>query len=329
MAKNKLENLHSNRKNMAVYFSIILVSITFFTGLIWVINRFYLAPNRQSKLTLLQNSQDASVSEEITKKLVEPSAIVDTCVQIFPVIAFVLILRSFLYEPFQIPSGSMMPTLLDGDFILVNKYNYGLRDPIVRHKFLANGLPERGDVVVFKYPVDPNIDFIKRVVGLPGDRIIYRNKLLYIKKTCQEIESQCPDFEPVVTNFKNNDEYTISQQILTRYTSDMPNKRHDIFINNEINHPTSIYCRDAGLNLCKQAGTKQDEFVVPKGHYFVMGDNRDHSSDSRFWGFVPEENLVGEAVAIWISFDFERTESDFLPQWIPTNIRFNRIGGIH
>jgi signal peptidase I len=314
---------------MAVYFSMILVSITFLTGIVWVIDKFYLAPKRQLKLLSTQNNQGITISEDITKKLVEPSPFVDTCVQIFPVIAFVLILRSFLYEPFQIPSGSMMPTLLDGDFILVNKYNYGLRDPIVRHKFLINGLPERGDVVVFKYPVDPNIDFIKRVIGLPGDRIIYRNKLLYIKTACQEIESQCPNFKPVIINFKNKDEYAISQQALTRYASDMPNKIHDILINDKINHPTSIYCQDAGLNPCRQEGTRKDEFVVPKGHYFVMGDNRDHSADSRFWGFVPEENLVGEAVAIWMSFDFERTESDFLPHWIPTSVRFNRIGSIN
>jgi signal peptidase I len=313
---------------MAVYFSMILVALTFFTGIVWTIDKFYLAPRRQPKLSSIQNNQDVAISEDITKKLAEPSPFVDTCVQIFPVIAFVLILRSFLYEPFQIPSGSMMPTLLDGDFILVNKYNYGLRDPIVRHKFIANDLPERGDVVVFKYPVDPNIDFIKRVIGLPGDRIIYRNKSLYIKKACQETELQCSDFKAVITTFKNNDEYTINQQALARYSSDMATKRHDILINDKINHLASVYCRDAGLNPCRQEGTKQDEFVVPKGHYFVMGDNRDHSSDSRFWGFVPEDNLVGEAVAIWMSFEFERTESGFLPHWIPTSVRFNRIGRI-
>lgn len=313
---------------MAVYFSIILVALTFFTGIVWTIDKLYLAPRRQLKLNSIQNNQKVEICEDIKKKLAEPSPFVDTCVEIFPVITFVLILRSFLYEPFQIPSGSMMPTLLDGDFILVNKYNYGLRDPIVRHKFIANGLPERGDVVVFKYPIDPNIDFIKRVVGLPGDRIIYRNKALYIKKACQENELQCSDFKPVITTFKNNNEYTINQQALARYSSDMAKKRHDILINDKINHSNSLYCRDAGLNPCRQEGAKQDEFLVPKGHYFVMGDNRDHSSDSRFWGFVLEDNLVGEAVAIWMSFEFERTESDFLPHWIPTSVRFNRIGRI-
>tara|TARA_R110001583_G_scaffold60026_1_gene178711 strand:+ start:720 stop:1664 length:945 start_codon:yes stop_codon:yes gene_type:complete len=314
---------------MAVYFSMILVSITIFTGIVWLIDKVYLAPQRQLKLNSVQKNQGDSIRGEITEKLIEPSAFVDNCVQIFPVIAFVLILRSFLYEPFQIPSGSMMPTLLVGDFILVNKYNYGLRDPIFRHKFISNGSPERGDVVVFKYPIDPNIDFIKRVIGLPGDSIIYRNKLLYIKQACQAPQLQCPKFELVKESFKNKGEYSINQQALIGYTSDMPNKSHDILIDDQINVPASFYCRDSGINLCRQEGTKQDEFIVPKGHYFVMGDNRDHSADSRFWGFVPEENLVGEAVAIWISFEFERSKSDILPNWLPTGIRFNRIGSIH
>ena len=305
---------------MAVYFSIFLVIVTLFTGLIWLADKFYLAPQRLLKLSDAQSQCSGELSDDVAARITEPSALVDTCVQVFPVIAFVLILRSFLYEPFQIPSGSMMPTLLDGDFILVNKFNYGLRDPVARNKFVEINLPERGDVVVFKYPLDPNIDYIKRVIGLPGDRVIYRNKSLYIKPVCQQTDSQCPEYEQVVQEFKNKGEYVDGQYELTRYTSDMPNKIHDILVNNQTLPRTQHYFN--------QAGTQRDEFVVPEGHYFVMGDNRDNSLDGRFWGFVPEENLVGEAVAIWMSFDFDRTEDSFLPGWIPTGVRFSRLGGI-
>ena len=166
----------------------------------------------------------------------------------------------------------------------------------------------------------PNIDYIKRVIGLPGDRVIYRNKSLYIKPVCQQTDSQCPEYEQVVQEFKNKGEYVDGQYELTRYTSDMPNKIHDILVNNQTLPRTQHYFN--------QAGTQRDEFVVPEGHYFVMGDNRDNSLDGRFWGFVPEENLVGEAVAIWMSFDFDRTEDSFLPGWIPTGVRFSRLGGI-
>jgi len=306
---------------MAVYFSIFLVIITGITGLIWLADKFYLAAQRKLKLEDAQGQCQESLPDDVVAKLSEPSAVVDTSVQIFPVIAFVLILRSFLWEPFQIPSGSMMPTLLDGDFILVNKFNYGLRDPVVRNKFFKVGLPERGDVVVFKYPRDPKIDYIKRVIGLPGDRIIYRNKSIYIKPACQESDAKCPDFEQVIKTFKKESDSPDGSYGLNRYTSIMPNKSHDILIDNEILPRTPMYY--------PQAGTQRDEFVVPKGHYYVMGDNRDYSSDGRFWGFVPEENLVGEAVAIWMSFDFDRDESSFFPRWIPTNVRFSRLGGIN
>jgi signal peptidase I len=306
---------------MAVYFSIFLVIITGITGLVWLADKFFLAPQRKLKLADAQSQCKEPLPEEVVTKLSEPSAIVDTSVQIFPIIAFVLILRSFLWEPFQIPSGSMMPTLLDGDFILVNKFNYGLRDPVVRNKFFEIGLPDRGDVAVFKYPLDPKIDYIKRVIGLPGDRIIYRNKSIYIRPACQESDAKCPDFEQVVHSFKKETDSPDGSYGLSRYTSEMPNKTHDILIDNEILPRTQHYYQ--------QAGTQRDEFVVPEGHYYVMGDNRDNSLDGRFWGFVPEENLVGEAVAIWMSFDFDRDEDSFIPKWVPTNIRFSRLGGIN
>ncbi|NQY64562.1 MAG: signal peptidase I [Alteromonadaceae bacterium] len=306
---------------MAVYFSIFLVILTAVTGLVWLADKFYLAPQRRINLVDAQSQCSSELTDEAKTTITQPSAVVDTAVQIFPVIAFVLILRSFLYEPFQIPSGSMMPTLLDGDFILVNKFNYGLRDPVARNKFIEIGLPERGDVVVFKYPNDPKIDYIKRVIGLPGDRVIYRNKLLYIKVACQESDKKCPEFEPVVQNLINNDEYSDGPYQLTRYSSVMPNKTHDILVNNQTLSRTTHYHQ--------QPGTEPDEFSVPEGHYFVMGDNRDNSLDGRFWGFVPEENLVGEAVLIWMSFDFDRPQDSLLPHWIPTGVRFERLGGIN
>ncbi|NQY35098.1 MAG: signal peptidase I [Alteromonadaceae bacterium] len=306
---------------MAVYFSIFLVVITALTGIVWLADKFFLAPQRRMNLVDAQSQCSSELTEEAKTKITQPSAVVDTSVQIFPVIAFVLILRSFLYEPFQIPSGSMMPTLLDGDFILVNKFNYGLRDPVVRNKFFEIGLPERGDVVVFKYPEDPQIDYIKRVIGLPGDRVIYRNKVLHIKVACQESDKKCPEFEPVVQNLINNDEYRDGRYQLTRYSSTLSDRTHDLLVNNQTLSRTTHYY--------KQPGTEPDEFVVPQGHYFVMGDNRDNSLDGRFWGFVPEENLVGEAVFIWMSFDFDRSQDSWLPHWIPTDVRFKRLGGIN
>jgi signal peptidase I len=305
---------------MAVYFSIFLVIVTVITGIVWLADKFYLAPQRQLKLVNAQAQCESELDEKIVDKILEAPFFIDTPVQIFPVIAFVLILRSFIYEPFQIPSGSMMPTLLDGDFILVNKFNYGLRDPVVRNKFIEVGLPERGDVVVFKYPREPQIDYIKRVVGLPGDRIIYKNKIIYIKPACKESDDKCPDFQQVKQTFKNKTDYSDGSMPLTRYTSTMGDKTHDLLVNEQILPRTQHYF--------KQNGTQANEFLVPKNQYFVMGDNRDNSLDGRFWGFVPEENLVGEAVAVWMSFDFERTSESFLPRWVPTGVRLSRIGGI-
>jgi len=310
---------------MAVYFSIILVAITVLTGIVWFADKFYLAPQRKLKAIAAQTAAKEQSGVELTSQtmatLIQPSALVDTSVQVFPVIAFVLILRSFLYEPFQIPSGSMMPTLLDGDFILVNKFNYGLKDPVTRTKFFDVGLPERGDAVVFKYPRDPRIDYIKRVIGLPGDRIIYRNKSLYIKVACTVSDEKCPEFVQVINSFTNKYQGPNAEKGLNQFAAIMLNKTHNI-LNDQYSIPRTNH-------YFKQAGTAPDEFLVPAGHYFVMGDNRDNSLDGRFWGFVPEENLVGQAVAIWMSFDFERDEDSFLPHWVPTNIRFERIGAIN
>lgn len=304
---------------MAAYFSLILVLVTLCSGLVWMADALLLAPKRREKLAMAQ-AVDADISEDNAEKITRESAFVETARSIFPVIAFVLILRSFIYEPFQIPSGSMMPTLLVGDFILVEKFSYGLKDPVWRSQLVETGKPERGDVAVFKYPENPRIDYIKRVVGLPGDRIVYRNKQVYIQPACAQGEKTCPELKQVARVGVNQGEFSQNGVPLSRYTEKLGEVSHDILINPQRPDPTGYYYREGKLPV--------GEYIVPEGHYFMMGDNRDNSTDSRFWGFVPEENLVGKAVAIWISFEFDRTKADFLPAWIPTGVRFNRVGGI-
>lgn len=304
---------------MAAYFSIILVLVTLISGLIWLVDVLVFAPKRRDNLALAKVSQ-ANLTEEAEYQIIREPTIVETAHSIFPVIAFVLILRSFIYEPFQIPSGSMMPTLLVGDFILVEKFSYGLKDPVWRTKLVETGEPKRGDVVVFKYPENPQIDYIKRVIGLPGDRIIYRNKQLMLQKACGAEQVNCAEPEVVARTEVSRGDFSQDGVPLLRYTEQLGDVAHDILIN-----PT----RPDMLGYFKREGNlPAGEFVVPEGHYFTMGDNRDNSTDSRFWGFVPEENLVGKAVAIWISFEFDRSQAGLLPTWVPSGVRFERVGGI-
>ena len=302
---------------MANYFSIFLVVLTLSSGLIWLIDALLFAPKRRERMALAGSLQ---TSDSALKPDPQLPWLVDTAQQIFPVIAFVLVLRSFLYEPFQIPSGSMMPTLLVGDFILVEKFSYGLKDPVMRKKFVEIGEPERGDIVVFKYPVDPNLDYIKRVVGLPGDTVIYRNKKLQIKPACNTADN-CPPMQSVALKLESVGEEFQNFSPLEKYSEQLGEVSHNIYrTQDHINRAGDYY---------QQPGTQVDEWLVPEGHYFVMGDNRDNSLDGRFWGFVPEQNLVGKAVAIWISFEFDRVPSSWVPSWIPTGVRFERVGGIH
>lgn len=203
----------------------------------------------------------------------------------FPIVLIVLLLRSFLVEPFRIPSGSMMPTLLVGDFILVNKFTYGIRLPVINTKIVAMGQPARGDIVVFRYPKDPTMDYIKRIVGLPGDRIGYVHKQVYVngepvKQTALGV------YEGSQAGSQWGGETLLSE--------DLGSVTHDI------------------LARVGEPAAKEGEWTVPEGQYFVMGDNRDNSNDSRFWGTVPEANLVGKAFFIWMSWD--------------GGIAFNRIG---
>ena len=175
-------------------------------------------------------------------------------------------------------------------------------------------------MAVFKYPENPQIDYIKRIVGLPGDRIVYRNKQLYIQPACAEGQSPCPELKAVERVSVNRGEFSQDGTPLLRFKEQLGEVTHDILINPSRPDMINYYHRQENVPLT--------EFIVPEGQYFAMGDNRDNSTDSRFWGFVPEHNLVGKAVAIWISFEFDRRPSDFLPAWIPTGVRFNRVGGI-
>ncbi|RJG37971.1 signal peptidase I [Motilimonas pumila] len=303
---------------MANTFSLILVIATLVTGIIWAIDKFKWAPKRKAEIDAFKAKARADIDDETLASIAPQPGWVEQACSIFPVIGLVLVLRSFIYEPFQIPSGSMMPTLLIGDFILVEKFSYGVKDPVFRSKLIETGTPERGDVAVFKYPVSPNIDYIKRIIGLPGDRIIYRNKQLYIQQACSK--EPCEPLTQVPLEYVEEGHFMAGSVALKEYHEALPGAAHNVLVNPA--RPERI------PSYYQQPGTQAIEWVVPEGHYFAMGDNRDDSLDSRFWGFVPEANLVGKAVAIWISFEFDRDGSGVLPKWVPSGVRFERIGGI-
>lgn len=251
-------------------FSALLVFLTFASGLIWLIDSLFFASSR--------NAEVSENQEELKLPL-----IVEYAKSFFPIFFIVLILRSFIFEPFKIPSGSMMPTLLIGDFILVNKYDYGLRLPILHTKIIENKTPERGDIVVFRYPEDPSIPFIKRVVGLPGDKIAYNNKTLYINDIS-------------VTQVLNGRYNAVGSGLMMDGASLRIENLDDI---------------EHKILISPDRHSQELETIVPEGHYFVLGDNRDNSKDSRYWGFVPDENLVGRAFMIWMNWDGENGGIDF------------------
>ena len=304
---------------MANTFSLLLIGATLLTGLVWLLDRFVLLPWRQRRVLKAESATGKALDAGTIETLMREPGWVEQCKGVFPVIAAVLVLRSFLFEPFQIPSGSMMPTLLVGDFILVQKFAYGVKEPLNNSTLLETGHPKRGDVVVFKYPEEPTVDYIKRVVGLPGDRIIYRNKQLFIQPACAAAQD-CPAIAKVEQTFLSSGDFIQGGVPLERYQEQLGNVSHRILKNPQQPDYVPMYFH--------QPGNEADEWVVPEGHYFAMGDNRDNSKDSRFWGFVPERNLVGKAVFIWISFEFERDPGSPIPGWIPSGVRFNRIGGI-
>jgi signal peptidase I len=297
---------------MANTFSLILVIATLVTGIVWALEKWVWGKKRLAEVEEIE-AQTTGLDQETKTKLLAQPWWIENSVSIFPVIGFVLVLRSFLYEPFQIPSGSMMPTLLVGDFIVVEKFTYGIKDPVWRKQLVEMGKPERGDIVVFKYPKQENIDYIKRVIGVPGDTVAYNaRKELCLKKAG---ETTC---NPLELNNVKESPYSLNGVPLAQLDEKIDDNQHQILINPLRRYSTSDYFPRAGTN----------QWVVPEGQYFVMGDNRDHSADSRYWGFVPEANLVGKATGIWISFEFERGGDSILPSWIPTGVRFSRIGGI-
>ena len=249
-------------------FSLLLVALTALTGLVWLID----------SLLFRRRRMDRAVQNKIERPR-EP-VIIEYSRSLFPVLLIVLLFRSFLFEPFKIPSGSMIPTLLVGDFIVVNKFAYGLKLPVVHTKFLSLGEPERGDVVVFRYPVDPAVNFIKRLIGLPGDTISYRNKELFVNgEAVSRTEAGRFTSSEVKCSTPRSDAH--------RFRETVGSVDHDILLH-------------------ENSGSKTGQWLVPEGHYFVMGDNRDRSNDSREWGFVPEENMMGRAVGIWLNFDYTK-----------------------
>ena len=261
---------------------ILLVGVLL-TGIIWLAEKFFLGDKHQNPSKKFCDTSDGQGTDQVVNKSYRGAWYVETSKSFFPILFIVLVLRSFVAEPFRIPSGSMMPTLLHGDFILVNKFAYGIRLPVLHTKILDVGSPQRGDVVVFRFPKDPSDDYIKRVIGLPGDHIVYKDKVLFIngKRVDQIIKER---YQGTGTNSMMNGAVVLHENI--------ESVRHDILVN---------YSR------FNAAG----EFSVPDNHYFVMGDNRDHSSDSRVWGVVPEGNLVGRAFLIWMNWDFSGRKFNF------------------
>lgn len=243
-------------------FEFLLVASVVISGIIWLLDSLLFASRRKAA----------------AGQAVQDPILVEYSKSFFPVLLAVMVLRSFLYEPFRIPSGSMMPSLLVGDFILVNKFHYGLRLPVIHTKVTEGDKPKRGEVAVFRFPDDQSLDFIKRVIGLPGDHVSYYNRRLMINGEPLEVEKK---------------------EVYAGQGSTSDNMRgSEVFIE-QLENNSHLMMTDPKVKF-----SANGELIVPEGHYFVMGDNRDHSNDSRFWGFVPEQNLVGKAVMIWMHWDW-------------------------
>ena len=284
-------------------FALLLFLATAVTGCYWLAERFYFLPQRHRAAQAIADAAmqrraeldrmgiakvDLDVQEAQGRLLMQPWWL-DWTAGLFPVIAVVFVLRSFLFEPFKIPSGSMIPTLWIGDLILVNKFTYGLRLPVLQTKITDGTPPARGDVMVFRYPPQPNLDYIKRVVGLPGDEVAYLNKRLTINGT--------PVPTTAVPDFFDESTLRYSKQ----FEEQVGDKPHRLLINADV----PAFVQGASDFPYRENCLYSVEGVVckvPAGHYFLMGDNRDNSLDSRYWGFVPEANIVGKAFFVWMNF---------------------------
>jgi signal peptidase I len=289
-------------------FALLLFILTVVTLLYWLAERFHFAPARRAAAQALVDN-DARRRENLAaqgiarvdgdieparQQILQQPWWLDWTAGLFPVILVVFLLRSFLAEPFKIPSGSMVPTLLVGDLILVNKFHYGIRLPVINKKIIANNDVQRGDVMVFRYPEDPSTDFIKRVVGIPGDEISYVNQKLYVN-------GQLAPTQPVDNFYDDSGSPRVYRP---RFTETLGDKSHQILVEPGAQRyfrpdradgpfPFQENCRYTVEGVtCK----------VPPGHYYTLGDNRDNSRDSRYWGFVPDENIVGKAFLVWMNF---------------------------
>ncbi len=285
-------------------FSLLLFVLAMVTMCYWLAERFKFAPARwvAAETLVTQDAQrradlnkqgisrvDGDVTEARDRLLMQPWWL-DWTAGLFPVILAVFLLRSFLFEPFKIPSGSMIPTLLVGDLILVNKFQYGIRLPVLNTKLIANKDPKAGDVIVFHYPVDPRIDYIKRVVGVPGDEIVYTNQVLTINGKPVSLKSE--------GDYYDDD----SLRYAPKFSEQLGDHLHGILV--EPKRPSIYRPMDSFVNFRDNCRYTAEGVTckVPVGHYFVMGDNRDNSQDSRYWGFVPDENIVGRAFMVWMNF---------------------------
>lgn len=294
-------------------FALLLFMATVVSGIYWVLEKWLFLPRRIAAARALDAQENARRDElqrmgiakvdvdlsQARQEVLRQPWWLDWTAGLFPVIAVVFLLRSFLFEPFKIPSGSMIPTLWVGDLILVNKFHYGLRLPVLNTKLTAGHPVERGDVMVFRYPPKPSLDYIKRVIGVPGDEVAYLNKQLTING--QPVpKAALPDFfdEDSLRYAKQ-----FSEQLPTGAEPAQPGPVKTVRLLNDADRPAFIPGTDdfAFKDQCRYS-VEGVVCKVPPGHYFMMGDNRDNSLDSRYWGFVPEANIVGKAFFVWMNF---------------------------